>query len=38
MSKRISNNIKNLWFTREVAGMACGGQKKKNQLNPEEAS
>lgn len=29
MSKKISNNIKNFWFTREVASMACGRQKKK---------
>lgn len=37
MGKKISNNIKNFWFRRDVAGMACGRQKKTSE-NPEEAS
>lgn len=39
MGKKISNNIKNFWFRRDVAGMACGRQKKTQKTkNPEEAS
>lgn len=39
MGKKISSNIKNFWFRRDVAGMACGRQKEPQKTkNPEEAS